>query len=177
MDPIIILQAGVSTGTVLLFATLGEIFAGGFLGTVFFCISYYILAERWAAAALLVSLPQALAIGAILSANNACDMVGDRIAGRRTLALVLGKRLAPWAMYLQSAAGLACIAALAWAGLLPALSGLAALPAAAVVFRVYRRMGAAGFSHDTKGRAMAGVSAAFLMQSAAVAVGLTAELF
>ena len=27
MDPIIILQAGIGTGTVLLFATLGEIFA------------------------------------------------------------------------------------------------------------------------------------------------------
>lgn len=160
----------------LSFTPLGELFSGGFLGSVFFCLSYYIFAEGWDSAALFVSLPQAAAIGSILSTNNACDMAGDRAAGRRTLALVLGERRAPRAVYLQGAAGLVLIPILSGFGLLPPLSGFAALPAGIALVLIYRRMGARGYSHDTKGVSMGNVSAAFLVQSAAFAAGPAFEL-
>lgn len=82
----------------------GEIFAGGFLGSVLFLITFSVFTGELSGAAVLVSLPFALIVGSVLLVNNTCDMVGDRVAGRKTLALVVGRPVAETSIYLAGAA-------------------------------------------------------------------------
>ena len=150
----------------------GELFAGGFLGSAFFLINVYILTGSLSPADFLASLPQSLFIGAILSTNNACDMVGDKAAGRRTLAIVLGRKLAPWLIYLQTAAGTVLLVVLGVSGRLPCAVAVSAVPAVILVFVLLRQMHLRGYCHETKGISMGGTSKVFLVMSFAQGVGM-----
>jgi 1,4-dihydroxy-2-naphthoate octaprenyltransferase len=68
----------------------GEIFAGGVMGTGIILLSCFIQQKFVNGYDVLVSIPSAILIGAILTANNIRDMEGDRESGRRTLAILLG---------------------------------------------------------------------------------------
>ena len=70
----------------------GELFAGGFLGSLLFVLSYYVQTLTFKWSAIVVSLPLLLLIGEILMVNNSCDRIADEIAGRRTLAILLGEQ-------------------------------------------------------------------------------------
>jgi 1,4-dihydroxy-2-naphthoate octaprenyltransferase len=70
---------------------LGEVFAGGFLGTVLFLVVYAVHTGTVTASALVASVPSTLIIACVLTVNNTCDIEGDRFAGRRTLSIVLGR--------------------------------------------------------------------------------------
>lgn len=139
----------------------GELFAGGFLGTVLSLVVALTLGGDLPAAALR-SLPGALAIAGILSVNNFCDREGDRAAGRRTLAVLLGGR----GEFLNLAfplASYAAMAALVVAGPLPRTflwaSPLGAALSCPIWVGMYRR----GFSHQTKGANMGAISRSFLV--------------
>ncbi|MCP3028297.1 1,4-dihydroxy-2-naphthoate polyprenyltransferase [Halobacillus sp. A5] len=68
----------------------GEVTAGIFMGTIIIGISYYIQTLTLELNVLIISLPVAIFIGAILLANNIRDRVGDAENGRRTLAILFG---------------------------------------------------------------------------------------
>ena len=155
---------------------LGEFFAGGFLGLVFFIINYYILTGRMDLMACLVALPQSLAIGAILSVNNACDMVGDREGGRTTLAILLGAKGARRLVYAEGLADLALLALLAYRRLLPSLTLWLVLPALALILVEYGKMHRRGYSHETKGPNMQSISKIFIIQSMVYIAGLLVEI-
>ncbi|WP_082233528.1 1,4-dihydroxy-2-naphthoate polyprenyltransferase [Halobacillus massiliensis] len=74
------------------YTPLGEITAGFFMGPIIIGISYFIqtLSINWTV--LLISIPVAIFIGAILLANNIRDRVGDAENGRRTLAIMFGHK-------------------------------------------------------------------------------------
>ncbi|MBH0231073.1 1,4-dihydroxy-2-naphthoate polyprenyltransferase [Halobacillus yeomjeoni] len=72
------------------YTPFGEVTAGFFMGTVIIGISYYIQTLMITWEVVLVSLPAAIFIGAILLANNIRDRVGDAENGRRTLAILFG---------------------------------------------------------------------------------------
>jgi len=151
---------------------LGELVAGLFLGSALFLIAYRLQAGSWDWRALLVSVPGCLFIASILSVNNACDLVGDAAAGRRTLAILLGPR---WAAVLPPALGAAAYLleiGLALAGLLPRPEALIAGGAALVSLPLYARMESSGFSHETKGPSMRAILAAFSLWSLALLAGL-----
>ena len=158
---------------------LGEIFAGGFLGTVFFLIVYYVLGgsvdPRSLFHAFLASLPSALFIASILTTNNTCDIEGDKAAGRRTLSILIGRRAAAALIYVEGILGFALAAAWVVAGILPIPVLLALGAAAGLSVFVYRRMGALGYSHETKQNAMGGISQVFILYSAAIFLGLVFE--
>jgi 1,4-dihydroxy-2-naphthoate octaprenyltransferase len=109
---------------------LGELFVFVFFGIVAVVGSYYVQTEelRWEAFALAV--PVGLLSSAILVVNNVRDIDTDRRAGKRTLAVKLGReraRLLFTAMVVLSFA--APVATLALGGLTPwLLISLAALP-------------------------------------------------
>jgi 1,4-dihydroxy-2-naphthoate octaprenyltransferase len=136
----------------------GELFAGGFLGSVLFVISFYVQTLYFDGAPMVASLPFFLLVGMILTVNNSCDRVSDARAGRRTLSVVLGER---WAARLPAVElFLAYTASLClWAfGIYPgwALIGIAAsLP---LCLWVFRSMAKAGFSARTKSSSMRRVS-------------------
>jgi 1,4-dihydroxy-2-naphthoate octaprenyltransferase len=74
----------------------GEIFAGGFMGSGIILLSCFIQQKFVNGYDVLVSIPSAILIGAILTANNIRDLEGDRRNGRRTLAILLGHERAVW---------------------------------------------------------------------------------
>lgn len=74
------------------YTPFGEIFAGFFMGYVIIAISYFIQTLDNTLEVAIVSIPTSLLIANILSANNIRDLDGDKIAGRKTLAIILGKR-------------------------------------------------------------------------------------
>jgi 1,4-dihydroxy-2-naphthoate polyprenyltransferase len=146
---------------------LGELLAGGFLGTALFLIAFRLQAGYWDGRALLASLPLALSIAAILAVNNACDIEGDRAAGRRTLAVLLGPRAASFLPPLLAASAYASLALLGAAGLLHRLSIWIAAGGAIASVPVFASMLRRGFSHATKGESMRGILFAFAIASGA----------
>lgn len=70
----------------------GELFAGGFMGCGIVLLACFVQLGRVGGVELAASVPTALLIGAILTANNLRDRVGDQTAGRRTLVILLGHR-------------------------------------------------------------------------------------
>ena len=69
----------------------GEIAAGLCLGVVVILIAYYIQTGVINLLSVLISIPTAILIGAILMANNIRDLEEDTLHGRRTLAILLGR--------------------------------------------------------------------------------------
>ncbi|MBM7554783.1 1,4-dihydroxy-2-naphthoate polyprenyltransferase [Thalassobacillus pellis] len=74
------------------YTPFGELAAGFFMGTVIIGISYFIQTMAINPSVLIVSIPVAIFVGAILLANNIRDLEGDKENGRRTIAILLGKK-------------------------------------------------------------------------------------
>ncbi|MGP4076588.1 1,4-dihydroxy-2-naphthoate polyprenyltransferase [Halobacillus sp. K22] len=72
------------------YTPFGELTAGFFMGTIIVGISYYIQRLTISWEVILVSIPVAIFVGAILLANNIRDRVGDAENGRKTLAILFG---------------------------------------------------------------------------------------
>ncbi len=151
---------------------LGELVSGLFLGSVLFLIVFRLQTGSWAARSLLASLPGSFFIASILSVNNACDAIEDRAAGRRTLAILLGRKKAALLPPSLGFLAYASTILLAGFGVLPlgcaATGGAGAL---ASVF-VYRRMLRRGFSHESKSASMRSILSVFLLWSLSFVAGL-----
>lgn len=73
------------------YAGLGELFVFVFFGLVAVAGSAFAQLERWPAEAFALAVPVGLLAAAILVVNNVRDMDSDRRAGKRTLAVRLGR--------------------------------------------------------------------------------------
>ena len=155
---------------------VGEIFAGGLLGLVLIAVSAYVQSRTLDPRVLWLGLPSSTLIATILSVNNACDLDGDRRAGRRTLAIVLGRDNAARMICAQAVLTLLLAFALVPLQVLPA-SALAPLALAGLFgWRELSRMHRRGYSHATKAPSMGGISGVFLVYTLAIliAIGLGA---
>jgi 1,4-dihydroxy-2-naphthoate octaprenyltransferase len=74
------------------YTPFGEITAGFFMGVVIILISFFIQTGIVTSDVVLLSIPSAILIGAILMANNIRDLDGDKERGRKTLAILLGRQ-------------------------------------------------------------------------------------
>ncbi len=74
------------------YTPFGELFAGLLMGTVIIAISYYIQTLMITKEVLLISIPVAIFIGAILLSNNIRDLDGDKESGRKTIAILIGRK-------------------------------------------------------------------------------------
>ena len=70
---------------------LGEVFVFLFFGVVAVAGSYYVQTQQWAWQAFVCAIPVGLLASAILVVNNVRDLETDRRAGKRTLAVRLGR--------------------------------------------------------------------------------------
>ena len=154
----------------------GELFAGGFLGTVLFVIVAHVVSGvgDWRAAA--ASVPGAFIVASILAANNRCDMVGDAAAGRRTLPIVFGARWGEAMLYVGGLVAFGLPAIFAVLGFYPAWSALGTGVAAVIAFPEYRKMAGRGYSHATKGPTMGSVIKIFVLWSLGMAAGFGAGI-
>ena len=158
------------------FTPWGEFFAGGFLGTVFFVLCSYIFTGSFSTKAFFVSLPQSFSIAAILSTNNACDFDGDRAAGRKTLAILVGKHLSPYIIYTLEFFWLSTLYWLAAFAYLPGpVMPLATITASIVSYELYT-MHHRGYTHDTKGPNMGSISRIFLLETASVLASFAVDV-
>ncbi len=177
---------------------VGELFAGGFLGSGLFLISFGVQVagriEDWTTnewlseagsihagsavaflnllfngdsawypitLAVFASIPSLFAVAAILAVNNACDVEGDRLGGRKTLAVLLGQRAGEALSFVLAVLAPLTGGALSWMGVLPK-SGMYAF-IVSLLFTVYEFYGMhqRGFSHSTKSRNMKSIIRAF----------------
>ena len=119
---------------------LGEVFVFLFFGVVAVTGSYYAQVERLEWEALVLAVPVGLLASAILVVNNVRDLETDRRAGKRTLAVRLGRERTR-RLYVAMVAGAFVTAQLPW--LLVSLSpwlllSLLAIPLAVPVIRTVR---------------------------------------
>jgi 1,4-dihydroxy-2-naphthoate octaprenyltransferase len=73
------------------YVALGEVTVFLFMGPAMVCGAYYVLTESIAWTAVLLSIPVGALSAATLHANNIRDIEHDRAAGKRTLAIILGR--------------------------------------------------------------------------------------
>jgi 1,4-dihydroxy-2-naphthoate octaprenyltransferase len=93
---------------------LGEVFVFLFFGVVAVTGSYYVHTRALPVAALVLAVPVGLLASAILVVNNVRDIESDRRAGKRTLAVRLGRERTR-ALYVAMLAGAYLGALLPWA--------------------------------------------------------------
>jgi len=78
----------------LSYTPFGELASGFTMGPVMILLVYYTQALSLSTSALWLAQPLGLLIAAILLANNIRDMEADKAGGRKTLAILLGRRRA-----------------------------------------------------------------------------------
>jgi 1,4-dihydroxy-2-naphthoate octaprenyltransferase len=74
------------------YTPFGELSSGFFMGPVIIGISYFIQTSIVTWEVMLVSIPVAIFIGAIMLSNNIRDLDGDKKSGRKTIAILLGRK-------------------------------------------------------------------------------------
>ncbi len=151
---------------------VGEIFAGGLLGSLLIAVAAFVQAGHVDAGTWWLGLPSSVLIATILSVNNACDIEGDRAAGRRTLAVMLGARRAELLIRAQVLVTIVLALALAPLHVL-ARTGWAAVAIVAIVaWRELHAMHRCGFSHPTKAQCMGRISKVFAVYTIAILASL-----
>lgn len=73
------------------YTPFGEAASGLLMGTVIIGISYFIQTMTVTKEVIFISLPVAIFIGAIMLSNNIRDLDNDKVNGRKTIAILLGK--------------------------------------------------------------------------------------
>ena len=140
----------------------GELFAGGFLGTVLFLIVLFVQGNELTMNDFVVTIPLWIHIAMILSVNNTCDLVGDRANGRKTLSILLGPERAPNLILGEGVLVYATIALLTVLGIYPLGGGVINLLAIFVWITSFKAMKKAGFHAGTKEVHMGLISKAHL---------------
>lgn len=74
------------------YTPFGELTSGFFMGCVIILISYFIQTGEITTASIVISIPISILIGAILLSNNIRDLDGDKENGRKTLAILVGRK-------------------------------------------------------------------------------------
>jgi 1,4-dihydroxy-2-naphthoate octaprenyltransferase len=151
----------------------GELFAGGFLGWVLVTLTVLVLAPQGPAGVdYLIGLPSMVLVGSILTVNNTCDIDGDRAAGRKTLSIVVGRRMGEALVYILGAGAFAGILLLGAGGIVPSAAMITGPVGAAASVPFYVQMRRRGFSHATKGVSMGTISRVFQIFTAAMILPL-----
>lgn len=74
------------------YTPFGELFSGVVMGMLLILIAFYIQTGTVTTEAILLSIPSMLLVAAIMMSNNIRDIVGDTEGGRKTLAILVGRR-------------------------------------------------------------------------------------
>ncbi len=152
----------------------GELFAGFFLGTTLFLISFFVQTGTVTKAALLASLPSLVLIGMILSVNNSCDRISDAKAGRKTLTIILGRWGTTCLLGFEALLVLLLCLALYFNGTYPLPLLLSLTPFVLFGAFEFRAMVQRGFSNRTKQLNMGSIGRIYLVYGLCFSLGLFA---
>ncbi len=119
----------------------GEVFVFVFFGVVATVMTRYVFDQTAPLAAWLLSIPMGFLVTAILVANNIRDIDTDRAAGKRTLAVILGRERTRVLFDVLVWGSFVSVAVFAALGLVPRWSALAlaAAPGAVPLTKTIRR--------------------------------------
>ncbi len=157
---------------------LGELFAGFFLGTVLFLISYFVQTGSVTMEALLASLPALVLVGMILSVNNSCDRISDAKAGRKTLTIILGRWGTTSLLAVEALIVLALSLLLFAVGIYPLPLFITLVPFFLFGAFEFRAMVGRGFTNQTKQSNMGSIGRIYLVFSLCFSLALVfAHLF
>ena len=124
---------------------LGDVFVFVFFGLIAVAATYYVQALSWAPETLVAALPIGFLSTAILVVNNYRDVDTDRVAGKRTLAVRLGRKATRW-QYAALVVGSYLVPVVQWAllgGKISLLLPLLSLPLAVKLLKeMWTRQGA-----------------------------------
>lgn len=73
------------------YTPFGELVSGVVMGMLLILIAFYIQTGTVTKEAVLLSIPSMLLVGGIMMANNIRDIEGDKLGGRKTLAILSGR--------------------------------------------------------------------------------------
>ncbi|MDQ1144638.1 1,4-dihydroxy-2-naphthoate octaprenyltransferase [Bacillus sp. SORGH_AS 510] len=76
------------------YTPFGELFSGFFMGMLIILITFFIQTGTVTKTSILISIPILVLVGAINFSNNIRDLEGDKENGRKTLAILIGKKKA-----------------------------------------------------------------------------------
>jgi 1,4-dihydroxy-2-naphthoate polyprenyltransferase len=76
------------------YTPFGEFISGFFMGVIILLISFYIQVGSITTSSVLISIPIMVLIGAIMLSNNIRDLEGDKENGRKTVAILIGRKKA-----------------------------------------------------------------------------------
>ncbi|MGG3560253.1 1,4-dihydroxy-2-naphthoate polyprenyltransferase [Neobacillus rhizosphaerae] len=76
------------------YTPFGELFSGFFMGMLIILITFFIQTGTVTKTSILISIPILVLVGAINFSNNIRDLDGDKENGRKTLAILIGKKKA-----------------------------------------------------------------------------------
>ena len=150
----------------------GELFAGFFLGTTLFLISFFVQTGSVTTEALFASLPALVLVGMILSVNNSCDRSSDAKAGRKTLTIILGKWGTTFLLALEALIVIALVLVLFAVGIYPLILLICLVPAFLVGSWEFRAMASRGFSNGTKQGNMGSIARVYIVFSFCFSLGL-----
>jgi 1,4-dihydroxy-2-naphthoate polyprenyltransferase len=123
---------------------LGEIAAGIFMGPMIVVGAYYVMDTSVYPELMLISLPVALMVAAILHANNIRDRDADRAVNKRTLAVRFGMGFARAEYAFLVFGAYVSLAALAIFGLIPWAALIVTVPTMPEAYRLVRVI----YTHD-----------------------------
>lgn len=120
---------------------LGEVISGACMGVIIIGISFFLQTGTVTSECVLISIPTSILIGAILMANNIRDLDGDKQHGRKTLAILLGRKTATTCLMLMFALSYLWILMLICTGVtgMWSLLTLVSLPKAFAAINGFRR--------------------------------------
>ncbi|WP_053218804.1 1,4-dihydroxy-2-naphthoate polyprenyltransferase [Virgibacillus senegalensis] len=101
------------------YTPFGELIAGFFMGTVIIGISYFIQTMEVTGEVIWISIPVAILIGTIMLSNNIRDLEGDKENGRKTIAILIGRKNAVALLAALFAASYLLMAVYVFTGILP----------------------------------------------------------
>jgi 1,4-dihydroxy-2-naphthoate polyprenyltransferase len=74
------------------YTPFGEILSGFFMGMLIILIAFFIQTGTVSSTSILVSVPSMILVGMIMLSNNIRDLDGDKENGRKTVAILIGKK-------------------------------------------------------------------------------------
>lgn len=150
----------------------GEVFAGFFLGTTLFLISYFVQTGTVTKEAFLASLPLLVLVGMILSVNNSCDRVSDAKAGRKTLTIILGAWGTTFLLAFEALLVISLVIVLYIVEIYPLILLVALVPFFLFGLLEFRAMVKRGFSNQTKQGNMLSIGRVYFVFSICFSLGL-----
>ena len=133
---------------------LGEVAVGIFMGPEIVIGAYYVMAKTAYVDQVLLSLPIAFMVAAILHANNIRDLEADRAVNKRTLAVIFGRHFARAEFIFLVGATYVSVILLVVAGKMPwpTLIVFLTLPEASKLIHIFNTSTDVSLMHQAQGR-------------------------